>query len=263
MKELNKCYAAMGRAPHGTLTVVSPSTHFLNTPMLPMIAVGKADSKEALEPIADQLRPARPAAAHAPAARHPPQPPRHPPQATANPPSTTPWACRRSAGDAFLRARALKVDPARRVVTCQRSDVPPGEAAELEVAYDTLVVAVGGNSNMPAGAQGVAEHCLPLRSLPDAQNVHRRLLACFEMAARPGISAEERAALLSLVVVGGGPTGLEVAAQLYDQAGLGLGSFGRNRAHAVCTDSLPCFPAARRTRCARRCCRTVRRTACP
>ena len=193
----------------------------------------------------------------APTSPAPPASPRQPP------PSTTPWARRRSAGDAFLRARALKVDPARRVVTCQRSDVHPGEAAELEVAYDTLVVAVGGNSTMPAGAQGVAEHCLPLRSLPDAQNVHRRLLACFEMAARPGISAEERAALLSLVVVGGGPTGLEVAAQLYDQAGLGLGSFGRNRAHAVCTDSLPCFPAARRTRCARRCCRTVRRTACP
>lgn len=55
-----------------------------------------------------------------------------------------------------------------------------------------------------------------LKQLGDARNIRNRLLECFERAASPFITDKERSRLLSFVVVGGGPTSIEYAAELHD-----------------------------------------------
>jgi NADH:ubiquinone reductase (non-electrogenic) len=57
--------------------------------------------------------------------------------------------------------------------------------------------------------QGVKEHAHFLKELPDAQRIRHAISDCFESAALPNISEEERKRLLHFVVVGGGPTGIE------------------------------------------------------
>lgn len=82
------------------------------------------------------------------------------------------------------------------------------EACVLDLPYDYLVVALGSRVNF-FGIPGAAEHSLPLKSLEDAWRIRVATLAAFERAAR-----ERRAPLFS--VVGGGPTGVELCAELAD-----------------------------------------------
>ncbi|MDO8214177.1 NAD(P)/FAD-dependent oxidoreductase [Conexibacter sp. CPCC 206217] len=83
---------------------------------------------------------------------------------------------------------------------------------ELEIPYDTLIVAAGathsyfGNDAWAADAPG-------MKTLDDANRVRSRILWAFELAEQAQ-SAEERAALLTFVVVGAGPTGVELAGQI-------------------------------------------------
>ena len=77
------------------------------------------------------------------------------------------------------------------------------------VSYDTLVLATGashsylGNHNWAINAPG-------LKSLDDATAIRRKILLAFE-AAEQASSEEARAALLTFAVIGGGPTGVELA----------------------------------------------------
>jgi NADH:ubiquinone reductase (non-electrogenic) len=111
----------------------------------------------------------------------------------------------------FIQAKALSVDPARKAVACE--GVPDGVA--FEVPYDRLVIAVGAATHT-FGTPGVREHALFLREAGDARAIRQRILECFDMASRPGLDEARRKALLSFVVVGGGPTGVEFAAELHD-----------------------------------------------
>lgn len=111
----------------------------------------------------------------------------------------------------FIQAKALSVDPVRRSLACE--GVPDGAA--FEVPYDRLVMAVGATTHT-FGTPGVREHALFLREAGDARAIRQRILECFEMASRPGLDPARRKALLRLVVVGGGPTGVEFAAELHD-----------------------------------------------
>jgi len=80
------------------------------------------------------------------------------------------------------------------------------------IAYDYLVLAVGGQTNF-FGLQGVEENGFQLKSIENATGTRNHLLRVFERASREA-DPELRKALLTFVVVGGGPTGVETAGAL-------------------------------------------------
>ncbi|HST39762.1 MAG TPA: NAD(P)/FAD-dependent oxidoreductase [Conexibacter sp.] len=83
---------------------------------------------------------------------------------------------------------------------------------EMEIEYDTLIVAAGathsyfGNDDWAPDAPG-------MKTLDDANRVRSRILWAFELAEQAQ-TQEERDALLTFVVVGAGPTGVELAGQI-------------------------------------------------
>lgn len=82
------------------------------------------------------------------------------------------------------------------------------------VPYDKLVVAVGSTS-MTHGVQGL-ENTFQLKTIQDAMNIKRKVTQNVEKACLPTTTPEERKELLSFVVCGGGPTGVEFAAEMSD-----------------------------------------------
>lgn len=82
------------------------------------------------------------------------------------------------------------------------------------VPYDKLVIAVGSQTN-PHGVKGL-ENCFFLKDINDARKIRNQVIQNLEIACLPTTSDEERRRLLSFVVSGGGPTGVEFAAELYD-----------------------------------------------
>lgn len=103
-----------------------------------------------------------------------------------------------------------EIDPARRSVTVRRRQ----SGRVFRVNYDALVVALGSVTDFRA-VPGMAEHALGVRTLGDAFYLRNRALSMLEEAATEP-DADRRDALLTFVVVGGGSTGVEVAAELED-----------------------------------------------
>ncbi|KAI8907016.1 pyridine nucleotide-disulfide oxidoreductase-domain-containing protein [Powellomyces hirtus] len=83
------------------------------------------------------------------------------------------------------------------------------------VPYDKLVIGVGAMNNT-FGVPGVRENARFLKDIQDARYLRHKLMTNFETAALPTTSEAERKRLLSFVIAGGGPTGVEYAAELYD-----------------------------------------------
>ena len=78
--------------------------------------------------------------------------------------------------------------------------------------YDVLVLAPGGETNF-FGLESMQRHGLGLKDIPDAIEIRNHVLTCFEQAMLEP-DAERRRALLTFIVVGGGPTGVEIAGAL-------------------------------------------------
>jgi NADH dehydrogenase len=81
------------------------------------------------------------------------------------------------------------------------------------VRYDYLIGAAGAVSN-DFGIPGVREHGFPLKNVPDAVNLRNHILRQFERYDRKRGQAGEGA--LNFVIVGGGPTGVEMAGALVE-----------------------------------------------
>lgn len=113
----------------------------------------------------------------------------------------------------FLKATAEDVDVSAKLVECSAIDAT-GAEQRFYVPYDKLVVAVGSVSNSH-GVNGL-EYCHFLKDIRDARRIRNQVVANLEAACLPTTSDEERRRLLSFVVCGGGPTGVEFAAELYD-----------------------------------------------
>jgi NADH dehydrogenase FAD-containing subunit len=81
--------------------------------------------------------------------------------------------------------------------------------------YDKLVIASGAISNT-FGVPGVNANAFFLKDINDARRIRHRVLECFEHSMQPGIDKADKRKLLHFAIVGGGPTGVEFAAELYD-----------------------------------------------
>jgi NADH dehydrogenase len=109
------------------------------------------------------------------------------------------WILRRQRNVKVLLGDALAVDTAAKRLRCDFGDL----------CYDYLVVA-SGSTHAYFGHDDWQAHAPGLKTLDDALAVRAKVLLAFERAERSG-SAEDRRRLLTFVIVGAGPTGVELA----------------------------------------------------
>ncbi|KAJ2922120.1 hypothetical protein H1R20_g14971, partial [Candolleomyces eurysporus] len=170
------------------VTVISPNTYFNFTPLLASCAVGTLEFRTAIEPVR-----------------------RYAPKVT----YYQAWC-----DEVDFNQKVLKCMPATRPLHTEpalddqsHSHLIPNEP--FSVRYDKLVIAVGAYSqtfNVP----GVKEHAHFLKDVKDARRIRSRILECFEQANQPFLTDIQRRNLLNFCIVGGGPTGIEFAAELHD-----------------------------------------------
>jgi len=113
---------------------------------------------------------------------------------------------RRQSNATVLMAEVVSVDLSRRVVVL----------ADGEVPYDYLILATGATHSY-FGHDAWARHAPGLKSIEDALEIRRRLFVAFERAEREA-DAAARNVWLTFLVVGGGPTGVELAGTLAEIA---------------------------------------------
>ncbi len=111
----------------------------------------------------------------------------------------------------FIQGECIAIDLDTRTLDCRSAD--PGVTFQQQ--YDLLVVAVGA-WNATFNIPGVREHSFFLKEAIEARNIRERIVSCLERADVPGIDPKERERLLNFIIVGGGPTGVEFAAELHD-----------------------------------------------
>src|SRR5688572_14912 len=103
-------------------------------------------------------------------------------------------------------AEAVAIDPANRRV----------KLLDGELSYDYLVVATG-STHAYFGHNDWAEHAPGLKTIDDATEMRTRFLLAFEAAEREEDPAA-RQRLLTFAIVGGGPTGVELAGAMAEIA---------------------------------------------
>lgn len=111
------------------------------------------------------------------------------------------WRLRDQKNASVLLAEVTGIDPNKRVVRLA-GDLP-------EITYDFLIVASGARHGY-FGHPEWEKHAPGLKSMHDAYEIRQRFLLAFERA-EVAPTAEERDACLTFVVIGGGPTGVELA----------------------------------------------------
>ena len=113
------------------------------------------------------------------------------------------WLLRKQANASVLMAEVIRIDPERRLVSTLDGHEHP---------YDYLIVATGARHAYFDHPEW--EPLAPgLKSIDDAIELRRRILSAFERAETLD-DPEERAAWLTFIIVGGGPTGTELAGML-------------------------------------------------
>ncbi|KAK9453652.1 hypothetical protein V1511DRAFT_61452 [Dipodascopsis uninucleata] len=160
------------------VVVVSPRNFFLFTPLLPSCTTGTIEHRSIMEPLRNILR-------------------------------------RKKAAVTFYEAECTDIDPVNRTLTVRDSSEVKGDIAETTLPFDYLVVGVGAQ-NTTFGIPGVEQNACFLKEISDAQKIRTRIMDCIETASFKDQTPEERKRLLHMVVVGGGPTGVEFAGELQD-----------------------------------------------
>lgn len=110
----------------------------------------------------------------------------------------------------------LKIDPVAKVATSDRQQYP----------FDYLVLACGARTSFFGNDQW-AEHTIGLKSLGDAHRIRARVLSALERAEITDDLAERRR-LMTILLVGGGPTGVELAGAFSDLVRRAMRSDFRN-----------------------------------
>lgn len=162
------------------VTVVSPRNYFLFTPLLPSVTVGTVESRSIVEPIRKLI-----------------------------------YKHHKDTPITFLEAECTAIDPVKKHVQCEDKSGVVGEVSKWDLPYDILVIAVGATTNT-MGVPGVDKYCHQLKQICDAQKIRNVMIDLVETASIPGQTEAERKRLLNFTVVGGGPTGVEFAAEVQD-----------------------------------------------
>ncbi|KAK9843346.1 hypothetical protein WJX74_010709 [Apatococcus lobatus] len=159
------------------VTLISPRNYFLYTPLLPGAATGTVEPRSIVDPVRNHIR----------------------------------------GKGGYYEALATDVDLENKVLHCQYPKAVEGTGREhsFSLPYDVLVVGVGSVNNT-FGVPGVKEYCHFLKDMEGAKRIRQRINNCFELASLPDTTPDERKRLLSFVIVGGGPTGVELAAEIHD-----------------------------------------------
>ena len=104
--------------------------------------------------------------------------------------------------------------------------VAPGSLETVELPYDSLIVAAGAGQSY-FGHDELARHAPGMKTIDDALELRRRFFGAFEMA-ELATDPDERRRWLTVVIVGGGPTGVELAGQVRELATRSLRNEFRN-----------------------------------
>jgi NADH dehydrogenase len=104
----------------------------------------------------------------------------------------------------FRLGQLVRVNPAAHTIQLNNG----------ELSYDYLVIATGAESNY-FGMENIRMHAIPMKNVNDALEMRNTLLQHIEQATITDDPAERRK-LLTIVVAGGGPTGVEVSGMLAD-----------------------------------------------
>ena len=112
---------------------------------------------------------------------------------------------RNQANTSVLLGRVRGIDPERKVV----------HVGDLDVAYDYLILATGTKHAYPN--PGWEAFAPGLKSVDDATSIRARILFAFELAEQAREPDEQRRCL-NFIIVGGGPTGVELAGAIAELA---------------------------------------------
>ncbi|KAH3669039.1 hypothetical protein WICMUC_005102 [Wickerhamomyces mucosus] len=183
------------------VVLISPRNYFLFTPLLPSCPVGTVDEKSIMEPVVS-------------------------------------FANKKKGDVTYYEAEATDINPNDKTVTIKSfsniNSISPDsvnvglQANEVaQIKYDYLITAVGAEPNT-FGIPGVEEHGCFLKEIPDSKKIRHKFIEAVEKANLLPKDDPERKRLLTLVVVGGGPTGVETAGELQDYIDQDLKTFMPN-----------------------------------
>ncbi len=123
--------------------------------------------------------------------------------------------------DRFIEGFAVGADLDRRMLTIDKREmyVAPHEhispqSSRMELSYDYLISALGSETKF-FGVEGASDHALTMKNLDDARAFKNRVIDTFEHADDLR-SPDEQKKELCFAIVGGGPTGVELAGELAD-----------------------------------------------
>ncbi len=111
----------------------------------------------------------------------------------------------------YFQAYCESIDTRNKILHCEDA----GSTGGFTLPYDILIIAVGEKTNI-YNIPGVKDYAYFLREVTDARRIRVKVIDCFEDASLPELSMDEKKRYLRFVVCGGGPTGVEFAAELHD-----------------------------------------------
>lgn len=117
----------------------------------------------------------------------------------------------------FVKANVTDIDFDKKSCRCAPAfdDDEEMAKAEFDVDYDYLVLAPGCAPNT-FNTPGVTEHAIFVKNVSDAMKIRKTLFDLLEKASLPHVSEDHARNLLHVAIVGGGPTGIELTAELDD-----------------------------------------------
>lgn len=180
------------------VVIVSPRNYFLFTPLLPSVPTGTVELRSIIEPVRSVTR------------RCPGQVIYLEAEATNINPKTNELTLKQST--TVVSGHSGKDTSSSKSTVAEYTGV---EEITTTLNYDYLVVGVGAQPST-FGIPGVAENSTFLKEVSDASAIRRKLMDVIEAANILPKDDPERKRLLSIVVCGGGPTGVEAAGEIQD-----------------------------------------------